>query len=137
MAIKSKKVRISPVERRKLRIKRKISVNAERPRITVFRSDKHTYAQLISADCGTTLASASTLDDEVKSISAEVAKRDGLRNKLASSKSENAARAVGIVLAKRALGLELKQVVFDRNGFLYLGRVRALADGAREGGLDF
>jgi len=92
----------------------------ERPRLCVFRSARHIYAQLIDDANGVTLVSASTLDVE------------GVKNA-----NKDTARAIGSEIAKRALGKDIKAVVFDRNGYLYHGRVKALADGAREAGLNF
>lgn len=110
--------------RRKLRIRRKISGTPERPRLCVYRSLKHMYAQIIDDTQGHTLVSASTLDKE-------------LRGKLKSTGNVEAAREVGRLIAKRALEKGIKKVVFDRNGFLYHGRVKAVAEGAREMGLEF
>lgn len=110
--------------RRKQRIRKKVSGTAERPRLSVFRSASHVYVQIIDDDRGVTLASASTL-------SKELAELDGHRGNV------DAAVAVGKLIAKRALEGNIRSVVFDRNGFLYHGRVKALADAAREAGLDF
>ena len=96
----------------------------ERPRLNVYRSTVHIYAQVIDDSNGNTLASASTLDAEVK------AQLEG------KSKTE-AAKLVGLAVGKRALEKGVKKVVFDRGGYLYTGRVAALAEGAREAGLDF
>lgn len=110
--------------RRHERIRRNLHGTAERPRLNVFRSLQHIYAQVIDDDLGNTLVSASTLDPE-------------LREQLDSmNKSQQAAR-VGLLVAQRAMAQGLKQVVFDRGGYPYHGRVKALADGAREGGLEF
>jgi large subunit ribosomal protein L18 len=106
------------------RIRRHIHGTADRPRLNVFRSLQHIYAQVIDDDLGNTLAAASTVDPELRG------ELDGL------NKSQQAAR-VGQLVAQRALAQGLKQVVFDRGGYPYHGRVKALADGAREGGLDF
>ncbi len=143
MAIKSKKIKLAPRDKNKIRIRKRLSGTAERPRISVFKSSKHTYAQVVSDETGTTLAAASTLEADViaeidkliaasKKKDAEAAIKD-----TKSSKSVNAARAVGVVLARRVLEKKLTKVVFDRNGFLYSGRIKAVADGAREGGLEF
>lgn len=110
--------------RRKRRIRKNINGTVARPRLSVYRSNKHIYAQLIDDVAGTTIASASTQDAEVR------ATLDGL------DKSE-AAKKVGEAVAKRAIEKGINQVVFDRNGYLYHGRVAAVAEGAREGGLDF
>ena len=110
--------------RRHERIRRNMHGTAERPRLNVFRSLQHIYAQVIDDDLGNTLVSASTLDPELHQ------QLDGL------NKSQQAAH-VGKLVAQRAMARGLKQVVFDRGGYPYHGRVKALADGAREGGLEF
>ena len=135
MATQSKKVAKSARERKKLKIRRKVTGSSERPRLSIFRSAKHMYAQLIADDTSKTVASASTLDKEVQ---AEVKKlATEAKDSKTSSKSVLAARAVGIVLAGRSKEHKVTKVVFDRNGFLYTGRVKALADGARDAGLEF
>ena len=111
-------------ERRKLRIRRKISGTAGKPRLTVFRSTKHIYAQVVDDVAGTTVAHASTLSREVRGEVTEASKLD-------------AAKKVGQSIAKALLAKGIERVVFDRNGYLYHGRVRALADAAREAGLKF
>ena len=117
---------ISKPDKNKLRLKRhrrirgKISGTAERPRLSIFRSNKNIYAQLIDDVAGVTLASASTLDENVSG----------------STKLEQAA-AVGKAIAEAAKAKNISNVVFDRSGYLYHGRVQALADAARENGLDF
>jgi large subunit ribosomal protein L18 len=114
-------------QRRRKSVRKKISGSSSRPRLSVFRSLKHTYAQLIDDTKGITLVSTSTLsDDVVKEL-----KGNGGHTKTDASK------AVGKVLARLALEQGIKQVCFDRGGYLYHGRVRALADAAREGGLEF
>lgn len=110
--------------RRHERIRRHLHGTAERPRLNIFRSLQHIYAQLIDDDLGYTLVSASSLDPELH------AQLDSL------NKSQQAAH-VGKLMARRAVAKGLKQVVFDRGGYPYHGRVKALADGAREGGLEF
>jgi large subunit ribosomal protein L18 len=111
-------------ERRKLRIRRRISGTPEQPRLTVFRSAKHIYAQVVDDVSGTTLAHASTLSADVRGGLAEATKSD-------------AAKKVGAAIAKLLLAKGVSRVVFDRNGYLYHGRVQALADAAREAGLKF
>lgn len=111
-------------ERRHERIRKRTHGTSERPRLNVFRSLQHIYAQVIDDDRGHTLVAASTLDPELRG------KLDGL------TKSQEAAR-VGKLVAERALASGLKMVVFDRGGYPYHGRVKALADGAREAGLEF
>jgi large subunit ribosomal protein L18 len=113
-------------ERRRTRVRTKISGTDARPRLSVFRSLKHTYAQLIDDAKGITLVSASTLSDDV---------RKELGN--GNHTKTDASKAVGKVIARLALDKGIKQVRFDRGGYLYHGRVRALADAAREGGLEF
>ena len=110
--------------KRKERVRKKIRGTPERPRLSVFRSARHIYAQIIEDVNGRTLVAASTLSGELK---------DGLK----SSGNVEAARAVGVLVAKKALEKGIKKVVFDRNGFRYHGRVKALAEAAREGGLEF
>ena len=105
--------------KKKMRIRKRVKGTGERPRLCVFRSAKHIYAQLIDDVTGVTLVSASTLDLEAKNA------------------NKDTARSIGQEVAKRALGKEIKAVVFDRNGYLYHGRVKALAEGAREAGLNF
>jgi len=108
--------------RRHRRVRRKISGTADRPRLSVFRSNKHIYAQLIDDREGRTLTSASSAEKELS---------------LAGKGKSEAATEVGRVLAKRAREKGVEKVVFERGGNLYHGRVKALADGAREGGLVF
>ena len=110
--------------RRHKRIRKRVFGAPERPRLNVFRSHGHIYAQVIDDERGHTLLSASTIDSEVKP------RLNGL-NKIEQ------ARVVGKVLAERALSQGVETVVFDRGGYKYHGRVKALADAAREGGLDF
>ncbi|MFO0677196.1 MAG: 50S ribosomal protein L18 [Polyangiaceae bacterium] len=111
-------------ERRKLRIRRKVSGTAAKPRLTVFRSAKHIYAQVIDDVTGTTLAHASTLTKDVKGALGEDSKSD-------------ASKKVGAFIAKALLAKGIDHIVFDRNGYLYHGRIKALADAAREAGLKF
>jgi large subunit ribosomal protein L18 len=109
-------------KKRHARVRSKLSGTAARPRLNVFRSSKHIYAQLIDDVSGVTLASASTLDKEIG---------------LESTGNVDAAVKVGELVAKRAVEKGIKAVVFDRGGYLYHGRVKALADAARENGLEF
>jgi large subunit ribosomal protein L18 len=111
-------------QKRHARVRMKVSGTAERPRLSVFRSLNHIYAQVIDDLKGHTLAAASTLDDELK---------ESLKDK---KKSEDA-RFVGALIAKRAQASGIKEVVFDRGGYIYHGRIKALADAAREAGLKF
>jgi len=111
-------------QKRHLRVRKKVFGTPERPRLSVYRSLKHMYAQIIDDVKGHTLVSASTLDKE-------------LRGRLTQTGNVEAAREVGRVLAQRAKQAGIEKVVFDRGGNLYHGRVAALAEGAREGGLDF
>lgn len=134
MAIKAKKVKLGVRERRKLRVRKKVVGSDERPRICVYRSSKYTYAQVISDQSQCTLLSASTCEQEVlesvKSLPVEQTKGAAL-----SSKSVVAARALGLVLAKRAQEKGITKLVFDRNGFLFCGRVKGVAEGVRAGGI--
>jgi large subunit ribosomal protein L18 len=111
--------------RRKKRVRKKVRGSSERPRLCVFRSSRHIYAQLIDDIAGRTLAHASTLS---KDISSKLGSNTGNRQ---------AAAAVGTTMAELAIKAGIKTVVFDRNGFLYHGRVEALAEAAREHGLEF
>jgi large subunit ribosomal protein L18 len=108
--------------RRHHRIRKRLAGTAQRPRLCVFRSLTNIYAQVVDDVKGHTLIAASTLDGDLKAA--------------AGTKSEQA-KAVGLAIAQRAKAAGISQVVFDRGGYLYHGRVRMLADGAREGGLEF
>ncbi len=110
--------------RRHKRVRAQLSGTADRPRLNVFRSLVHIYAQLIDDATGTTLVSASTVDQE-------------LRAQMRGKKKAEQARLVGQAVAQRAVARGVKSVVFDRGGYRYHGRVKAVADGAREGGLEF
>ncbi len=110
--------------KRRRRIRRKISGSEARPRLSVFRSTRHIYAQIIDDGKGQTLVAASTLSGELK-------------DKLSGLKKADAAKEVGRLLAARAREKGISQVVFDRNGFIYHGRVKAVADSCRENGLEF
>ncbi|MBL7033346.1 MAG: 50S ribosomal protein L18 [Candidatus Delongbacteria bacterium] len=127
----SKKVTKATVEklrrrnRRRLAIRIKVSGTGERPRIAVFRSNSQIYAQVIDDSSGKTLVSASTLEKEI------AARLKDTKNRLEQS------HAVGVALAERALAKDIKRVVFDRGGYIYAGRVKSLAEGARKGGLEF
>jgi large subunit ribosomal protein L18 len=110
--------------RRKVRVRKKVVGTDSRPRICVFRSNKHIYAQVISDHQGTTLAAVSTLSDHL----ADADKK---------SKGVDLGKLVGLALAKVCKEKNITEVVFDRNGFIFHGRVKAVADGAREGGLKF
>ncbi|RPF42783.1 LSU ribosomal protein L18P [Thermodesulfitimonas autotrophica] len=110
-------------ERRRMRVRKKVYGTAERPRLNVFRSLKHIYAQVIDDDRGITLVAASSLSPE-------------LRGKVNGGNIEGAA-AVGRLIAEKAKAKGINKVVFDRAGYLYHGRVKALADAARENGLEF
>lgn len=111
--------------RRKFGIRKKLFGTSERPRLTVFRSLNHIYAQIIDDVQGVTLVASSTLDGAVK----EMIKPE--------TKKVEESKLVGMTIAKKAIEKNIKSVSFDRNGFLYHGRIKALADGAREGGLNF
>ena len=109
-------------KKRQVRVRKKVTGSVERPRLCIFRSTKHIYAQIIEDVTGKTLAAASTVAKDAD------AKYGG---------NVEAAKLVGKQIAEKALAKDIKQVVFDRNGFLYHGRVKALADAAREAGLTF
>lgn len=112
-------------EKRKAHVRSKINGTNERPRLTVFKSLGHIYAQIINDVDGKTLVSASTIDKEIReSITAEMTK---------TAKSQ----LVGNAIAKRALAANINRVAFDRNGYIYHGRVKAFADAARQSGLEF
>lgn len=120
----SKKSRTEVRLKKHRRMRNHLSGTAERPRLAVFRSNNHMYAQIIDDTVGNTLVSASTLQKEVK---AELEKTDNV----------DAAAYLGTVIAKRAIEKGINTVVFDRGGFIYHGKVKALADAAREAGLEF
>ena len=106
--------------KRKFHIRKKVNGSTERPRLSVYRSLNNIYAQVIDDSAGKTLAAASTLSPELKE---------------AKGKKKDLAKQVGVLVAKKCLEAKIEQVVFDRNGFNYHGRVAAVAEGAREGGL--
>jgi len=110
--------------KRHLRVRKKITGTSARPRLNIYRSDKHMYAQIIDDSMGVTIASASTLDKD-------------LTKDLANGATVEAAAKVGALIASRAKEKGIDKVVFDRGGYLYHGRVQALADAARESGLEF
>ena len=116
--------RISPIKLRHARLRKKISGTPERPRLAVHFSGQHIYAQVIDDEAGKTLAAVSTTEKEFRDDKSNRA------NKVTAEK-------VGKLVADRAAGKNIKKVVFDRGGFIYHGKVKALADAAREGGLDF
>lgn len=111
-------------KKRHLRVRNKVVGTSERPRLSVFRSLNHMYAQIIDDSTGRTLASASTLDESIK-------------KKLKGSGNKDGAKAVGELIAKNAVAAGIKQVVFDRGGYIYHGRVKELAEAARNSGLEF
>jgi large subunit ribosomal protein L18 len=110
--------------KRKKRIRKKVNGTAERPRMSIFRSAKHIYAQVVDDTKGETLVHVSTLSKDLKGGASDVNKSD-------------AAKLVGQAVAKACKAKGIEKVAFDRNGFIYQGRVKALADAAREAGLDF
>ena len=118
------KTRLVSRKKRHRRVRVKINGTAVRPRLNVFRSSKHIYAQVIDDQSGRTLAAASSLEPQ-------------LRSELVSGGNREAARKVGVLLGKKAIDQGIKDVVFDRGGYLYHGRVKELAEGAREAGLNF
>ena len=111
-------------ERRKLRIRKKVHGTPERPRLSVFKSARHIYAQVVDDTTGTTLAHASTMSKDLKGT-------------LEGDKKTDAAKKVGALIGKICKSKNIDRVVFDRNGYLYHGRVSALAQAAREAGLEF
>lgn len=117
-------VKLTGRERRKLRIRNKISGTEGRPRLSVFRSAKHIYAQVVDDGTGKTLAAASTMSSDLK-------------GSLGDANKTEAAKKVGALIAEICAKRSIERVVFDRNGFLYHGRVKALAEAAREAGLSF
>jgi large subunit ribosomal protein L18 len=120
----SKTERKSPILRRKRRVRKKILGTPQRPRLAVFRSNRHVYAQVIDDTAGRTIVSASTLSSELRAV-------------LRSTGSMEAASQVGALLARKAVEAKVERVVFDRNRYRYHGRIKALADAARQGGLQF
>ncbi len=119
-----KKSRAEIREKKHMRIRNHLSGTSEKPRLSVFRSNKHMYAQIIDDDAANTLAAASTVEKDVKS-------------ELKYTDDTEAAKYLGGVIAKRALDKGIKTVVFDRGGYIYQGKIKALADAAREAGLEF
>lgn len=122
MSSLSKKV-LARIKRHK-RVRKQIMGTPERPRLSVFKSNRHIYAQIINDLSGVTLVAASTLDKELK-------------GKVSQGGDTEAAKSVGALIAQRALKKKISEVVFDRGGFLYHGRVKALAEATREAGLKF
>jgi len=120
--LRRKNVKVAARARRKISIRKRVHGTAERPRFSVFRSCKHIYAQLVDDTTGKTLVAASSLEKDVRA------------KKL--KKSEKA-KLIGELMAERCKEKQIQTVVFDRNGFLYHGRIKAVADGAREKGLKF
>jgi large subunit ribosomal protein L18 len=124
MRVKYRKA-LSNRKRRHVRVRSKVSGTPMRPRLNVFRSSAHIYAQVIDDLAGHTLAAASDLESEIQARAGDEATKT------------DKAKAVGQIIAERAKAAGIESVVFDRGGFLYHGRVKAVAEGAREGGLDF
>ncbi len=120
----SKKSRAEVRAKKHKRLRHHLAGTADRPRLAVFRSNNHMYAQVIDDTAGNTLVSASTLEKEVKS-------------ELEKTNDMDAAAYIGTVIAKRALDKGITKVVYDRGGYIYKGKVKALADAAREAGLEF
>lgn len=121
--MKAKKLKLTPRQKRKFRIRKRVSGTEERPRMSVFRSAKHIYVQVIDDVAGATVAATSTLSPSL---------REGL-----GDNKTLAAKTVGTAIAELCKAKNVTQVAFDRNGFRYHGRIKALADAAREAGLDF
>ena len=120
----SKECRSKIREKKHMKIRNRFSGTPERPRLAVFRSNNHMYVQIIDDTVGNTLVAASTLDKEVKAD-------------LAKTNNTEAAEKLGTVIAKKALDKGINTVVFDRGGYIYEGKIKALADAAREAGLEF
>ena len=120
----TKKNRSEVRAKKHMRVRNRISGTPEKPRLAVFRSNSHIYAQIIDDTVGNTLVSASTMDKEVKSACDK-------------TNDVNAAAVVGSFIGKRAVAQGITTVVFDRGGFIYAGKIKALADAAREAGLEF
>ena len=120
----SKKSRSEVRRKKHMKLRNRFSGTAQRPRLAVFRSNNHMYAQIIDDTVGNTLVSASTVQKDVK-------------DQLEKTNDVAAAAYLGKVIAQKALDAGIKEVVFDRGGFIYQGKVKALADAAREAGLDF
>ncbi|GBE28653.1 50S ribosomal protein L18 [bacterium BMS3Bbin03] len=127
MADKNIKKRLARLKRKR-RIRRKVFGTPEKPRLAVFKSAKHIYAQLVDDRNGKTITGVSTLSKELQDSIKEIHKKEG---KVGVSK------LIGKTIAERAKKLNIESVVFDRNGFIFHGRVKAVAEGAREGGLKF
>lgn len=119
-----KNIREEARQKRKTRIRKRIFGTEQRPRLSVFRSAKHIYAQIVVDSTGSTILAASSQSPEI-------------RAELAKLKKSEAAKKVGELLGRKAAERNIRKVVFDRNGFLYHGRIKALAEGARETGLEF
>ncbi len=119
-----RKEKVEARKQRKKRVKDKVWGTSERPRLCVFKSSRHIYAQVIDDSRGCTLAAASTLSPEIR----EIKKTQG---------KVGIARQVGTLIAAKVLTAQIKKVAFDRNGFIYHGRIKAIAEAAREKGLDF
>ena len=118
-------ISLKGAERRKARVRKALKANSNgRPRLSVHRSDKNIYAQIIDDTSGRTLAAASTLDKDVKAS-------------VKNGSTSEAAAAIGKLIAERGIAAKVSEVIFDRGSYLYHGRVKALADAAREGGLQF
>ena len=116
--------KVASREARHRRVRKKVAGTPDKPRLNIFRSVKHIYAQVIDDYSGVTLAAASSLDKELK-------------GKVSRGGNREAAKTVGTLIAQRAAGKGIKRIVFDRGGYIFHGRVKALADAAREGGLEF
>ena len=122
--------RLGDRAKRKIRIRKRFDENSDRLRLSVYRSAKHTYAQVIDDSKGSVVASSSTLD---KAVKAKLGQAEGSP----SAKSTVAAKLVGEAIAEKLKEKKISRIFFDRNGYLYHGRVGAVAEGTREGGLDF
>lgn len=120
----NKPIRSEARQKRHMRARVKINGTSERPRLNVYRSEKHIYAQIINDETGKTLAAASSIDKELK-------------GKISCGSNKEAAKAVGESIARKALDAGISKVVFDRGGYIYHGRLKELAEAARQAGLEF
>ncbi len=126
--------KINPRERRKRRIRKKIAGRGNNPRLSVYRSERYTYVQLINDEEAKTVFSLSTQDKSVQDVVSQV-KAEDVHNETSSPKSCRAARALGQIAGEKCKEAGFEKVVFDRNGFLYHGRIRSVAEGLRASGI--
>jgi len=136
MSINKQKTKLKSRARTKARQRKRMNATDARPRLNVYRSSKYTYAQLVSDESAKTLISASTRDKDVITAIEKISS-EGVASSAKSAKSVIAAKALGSVIADRCKEKSIDSIIFDRNGYLYHGRIKAVADGARDGGLQF